>query len=146
MKPRVSLSDLVDALDWADAGGYPESLAYVCRRTGRIYWTTEDDEAVEPVPEDIEDAAAYAQVPAKAELDLGSRLVFRFVGDRMCGDYDRVRQIFSSRGAYARFKALLVSRGLLDAWHAYEQAQVEAAVMDWARSEGFDVAVGDTGS
>lgn len=145
MKPRVSLSDLVDALDWADAGGYPESRAYVCRRTGRIYWTTDDDESLEPVPEDIEDAAAYAQVPAKAELDLGSRLVFRFVADRMSADYDRVRQIFSNRGAYARFKALLVSRGLLDAWHAHEQAQVEAALAEWARSEGFDVAAGDAG-
>ena len=39
-----------------------------------------------------------AEIPRKDDLDLGNRLVFRFVDTHVPDDYGRVRDVFSSRG------------------------------------------------
>jgi hypothetical protein len=47
------------------------------------------------------------------------------------GDFDEVRQLFSRRGAYARFKDLLDRRGALDQWYDFEAKAEERALTMW---------------
>ena len=54
------------------------------------------------------------------ELDLGKPLALDFARQFLPGDFDDVRQFFSRRGAYARFKDLLDRRGVLDQWYDFE--------------------------
>jgi len=70
-------------------------------------------------------------IPHKNDLDLGQSLVFEFAEQRLTDDLDLVQQIFSWRGAYARFKALLEDRGLLQSWYDFENRREEEALRKW---------------
>ncbi len=50
---------------------------------------------------------------------------------------DEVRDCFSKRGTYRRFKDVLDRRGLLQAWYDREQEAAERAIHEWAEAEGF---------
>jgi hypothetical protein len=143
MRAHVYLSELLDAFEWVSAAGPFDNAAYVNRESGRIYWQTEtgDLEEEEP-PDDVEDATLYASVPHKHDLDLGQRLVFRFIEAHAPDAYDQVRGYFSKRGAYARFKDFLERRGLLEGWYSYEQQACEAVLREWADSEDLDIVEG----
>lgn len=142
MRAHVYLSELLAALEWVSAAGSFENAAYVSRQSGRIFWDTDAGDVEEELPEDVEDETLYARVPHKRDLDLGQRLVFRFIEANALEAYDQVRGYFSRRGAYARFKNLLEHRGLLDDWHAYEQNASEAALREWAESEDLELVEG----
>jgi hypothetical protein len=73
----------------------------------------------------------YIAIPDKRELDLGKALVLNFARDVLPGDYEEIRDIFHRRGAYQKFKALLVRRRALDRWHEYENKATEEALRDW---------------
>jgi hypothetical protein len=142
MRAHVYLSELLDAFEWVSAAGPFENAAYVSRQAGRIFWDTDSGDLEEELPEDVEDGTLYACVPHKHDLDLGQRLVFRFVEANAPDVYDEVRDYFSKRGAYARLKGLLERRGLLEAWYSYEQQACEAALREWAESEDLEVVEG----
>jgi hypothetical protein len=74
------------------------------------------------------------------DLDLGTRLVFRFVEEVMPDDYDEVRDIFRREGAYGRFKAFLVGRRALDRWHTYSAKAQEEALRQWCAENGVELA------
>ena len=54
-------------------------------------------------------------------------------------DFDEVRQIFNSRGAYARFKDLLDRRGALDQWYDFEAKAEERALRMWCDLNSIEV-------
>src|SRR6516165_11420789 len=112
----VSFSDLQLAFEFVSSGGMGENEAYLDRQSGKIYWHSEFDENDEELPDDI-DNEKYIAVPDKRGLDLGKPLVLDFALEFLPDDFDEVRRIFSKRGAYQKFKALLVCRNLLDRWY-----------------------------
>ncbi len=113
----VELDAVVDAFEFANAGGLSEYSAYICLDTGKIYGITGQEDLDEDIPEDIEDSDRYLALPDKRSLDLGSHLAFAFAEQEMADDYDTVRQIFRRRGAYGRFKDLLDRRRMLEKWY-----------------------------
>jgi hypothetical protein len=50
-----------------------------------------------------------------------------------------VEQFFRHRGAYARFKELLVSEACLDKWYAFEAESTEQALKDWCVENKINV-------
>jgi hypothetical protein len=64
----------------------------------------------------------------------GSRWRWTFARQFLPGDLDDVRQFFSGRGAYARFKDLLDRRGALDQWYDFDTKAEERALEDVVRS------------
>ena len=137
---KVDFSELMDAFEFVSSGGTGENTAYLCRGTGKIYWQSEwlsDDE--QELPEDIEDPEKYLTVPDKRELDLGKPLVLKFARHHLPDDYEKVREIFSRSGAYARFKDLLEYRHALDRWYAFEQEATEQALRDWCEVHEIEV-------
>ena len=137
--PKVDLTELQGAVEWV-SDNVADSEAFVCRRTGRIYWIS-DDGSLEPeeLPDDVDDQDRYTPVPNKYELDIGVRLVFDFTKIRLPDQYDEVRSIFRRRGAYGRFKGLLATRNLLDRWFAYSDERTLDALAEWCEFEGFAV-------
>src|ERR1700738_5163576 len=85
----------------------------------------------EELPNDIDDEK-YISIPDKTELDLGKRLVLDFAREFLPVDYDEVRHIFSRRGAYRRYKDLLVRRGALERGYDFSKKAEEAGVR-WGR-------------
>jgi hypothetical protein len=109
----VSFLDLQLALEFVSSGGMGENEAYLDRQSGKIYWHSEFGDNDEELPDDIDDEK-YIAIPDKKELDLGKPLVLDFAREFLPDDYDEVRHIFSRRGAYRRYKDLLVRRSALE--------------------------------
>jgi hypothetical protein len=147
MGAAVSLSELIEALDWVSAAGPFENAAYVSRETGRIYLDTDTDaeELEEELPEDVGDDTLYVAVPHKNDLDLGKSLAIGFTEELLPECVERVRDYFSRSGAYGRFKAMLEGTGFLDKWYEYEAQATGDALRKWAELEGFQIA-GDEGA
>jgi len=100
----VSLKDILEAYEFVRAGG-DEHQAFLCKQSGKVYWHSEhSDELDDPLPDDIGNSEKYLQISDKRELDLGKPLALDFARKFLPCDFDEVRQLFSRRGAYARFK------------------------------------------
>ena len=89
-------------------------------------------------PDDIDDKN-YILIPDKRELELGKPLVFYFAREFLPDDYDEVRHIFSRRGAYRRYKDLLVRRGALERWYDFSNKSEETALREWCAENGIEL-------
>ena len=128
---RVSLKDIREAFEFVSAGGEEEHRAFLCKGSGRLYWHSELCDDLDILPDDIDDNEKFLQIPNKRELDLGKPLALDFARDFLPDDLDEVRQFFSRRGAYAKFKDLLHKRGSLDQWYDFEAKAEEIALREW---------------
>ncbi|CAA6692321.1 MULTISPECIES: UPF0158 family protein [unclassified Lentimonas] len=138
----------LDELEWAfdlqpDPDFGEETHSYISKLTGEI---VHDDEALsgEPCPvEDIDCHPDYVHLPDKFDLDLGQRLVWRFVGIEIPGLEPMVRDIFSRRGAYRRWKDFLEGNGLLDKWYTFENESTREALVDWCKANDVPIDSGE---
>jgi len=134
----VKLSELVDAFEFVSVSGFEENRAYVCRKTGRVFWVSDVvDMDEEELPEDLDESDQYEAVPHRRELDLGKKLALSFVANELPAELPAARGIFSRKGAYGRFRRLLEVNGHLDKWYAFEERAVEAALKDWCEDVGI---------
>ena len=133
----LSFSDLQLAFEFVSSGGMGENEAYLDRQSGKIYWHSEFGDNDEELPNDIDDEK-YISIPDETELDLGKRLVLDFAREFLPVDYDEVRHIFSRRGAYRRYKDLLVRRGALERWYDFSNKAEEAVLREWCAENGID--------
>ena len=85
----------------------------------------------EEIPDDLETSDRYIAIPHKNDLDLGKKLALRFVAEELPERYARTEVFFRSRGAYAHFKQLLESEGVLEKWYKFEAESVEKALRGW---------------
>jgi Uncharacterised protein family (UPF0158) len=134
----VSFLDLQLAFEFVSSGGMGENEAYLDRQSGKIYWHSEFGDNDEQLPDDIDDKK-YILIPDKRELDLGKPLVLDFARKFLPDDYDEVRHIFSGRGAYRRYKDLLVRRGALERWHDFSNKSEETALREWCAENGIEL-------
>jgi hypothetical protein len=141
--------DILSAFDFANTDGPYDARAYICRETGKVYSHSEfddelDEEDLEPdmkLPEDIDDTDKYIALPDRRELGLGKPLVLKFANEFMPDEYDKVRDIFSRRGAYPKFKHLLARANALETWYDFEKQATEHALREWCTLN--DIAVTD---
>jgi len=132
----VSFSDIRLAFEFVSSGGMGQNEAYLDRQSGKIYWHSEFGDNQEELPDDIDDEK-YISIPDKRELDLGKPLVLDFARQFLPDDYDEVSHIFSRRGAYRRYKDLLVRRGALERWYDFSNNAEEAALREWCAENGI---------
>jgi hypothetical protein len=139
----ASFKDISEAFDFADMrGSFGEYRAFVCRRTGKIYLHSDSsdfDELNEELPDDIEDSKKYIAIPDKRELGLGKPLVLDFAREFLPDDFDDVRYIFGKRGAYQKFRALLIRRNVLERWYEFEAKATERALREWCELNSITV-------
>ena len=133
----ASFSDLQLAFEFVSSGGMGENEAYLDRRSGKIYWHSKVGDNDEELPDDI-DNEKYIAIPDRRELDLGKPLVLEFAREFLPVDYDEFRHIFSRRGAYRRYKDLLVRRGALERWYDFSNKAEEAALREWCAENGIE--------
>lgn len=136
-EPRVSLGALDDALVLTLMHHPEEAIAAVDRSSGelRIRALQLGEEGL--TEEDLENEAGFAILPQPYDLELGAPLVDGFVSEEIPELADSVRSLFRGKGAFRRFKELLRSHGLLDAWDAHEQAARERVLIAWCEAQGL---------
>lgn len=118
----IRFSDVEDAFLFVNSDSYGMHSAFLNAETGQTFYRSETGGLDEIGEMDLDN---LIEIPHKNDLDLGKALVFRFVGDKLPDDYGRVRDIFARRGAYGRFKDFLDSKGLLEAWHRFEEDETK---------------------
>ena len=128
---RVSLKDIWEAFEFVCAGGGEENQAFLCKQSGKLYYHSELGDDLDSLPDDIDDSEKFLPIPDKRDLDLGKPLALDFARQFLPADLNDVRQIFSRKGAYARFKDPLDRRGVLDQWYAFEAEAEERALRMW---------------
>ena len=142
MKPSVKWSDLDLAFAFVSSSE-DTAEAFLQKSTGRIFVRSEVADVDELEEAGLEgdgwDGDDMVGIPGRHELDLGRPLVFRFVRSRLPDEYDRVRQVFSRRGAYERFKSILVERQLLKAWHEFQAEAEKEALLAWCEEHGIEI-------
>ncbi len=137
----VSFQEILDAFEFVSFGGGGQNHAYLCKQSGKIYWHAEfSDLEFDELPDDIEDEDKYLPIPGKRELDLGKPLVLDFARQILPDDFDEVQRIFRKRGAYARFKGLLVRRSALEQWYEFEQKTTERVLREWCAFNSIELA------
>ena len=132
-------SDIEVAFDYVSSQPRYTNSAILCRETGRIFYLSDFGDSDEDVPDDIDDGDKYLEIPHKNDLDLGTSLVRRFVNSHTPSLHDEVANIFSRKGAYARFKAMLANHGLLDAWYDFENVETANTLKTWAKDAGVEL-------
>ncbi|MEA2068427.1 MAG: hypothetical protein U9P12_04435 [Verrucomicrobiota bacterium] len=135
---KTEFHDIDTAFDFVSYGRPGEHSAILDKGSGKIYYESVFGDS-DGVPDEVLDSGNTVEIPRKNLLDLGQRLVFRFVGEFMPDDFGRVETIFSRRSAYAYYKDLLEEREMLDSWHAYEKAATQKAIREWCADEGIEL-------
>lgn len=133
------ISEIIEAIEFVN-GDPAEAEAYICIATGEVftYWPDTDDPSV--LPSDVSDESLYLPLPTKQELRLGAALAMEFAEEKCPEHLEEVRSHFRKPGAYRKFKALLESATLLEAWYQYEQEASIAAVKNWLQASGIATA------
>jgi len=135
---KVKFEDIEGAFDFVSFGPYGDHSALLDKSTGKIYWHSETGD-LDEIPEEMWELDDAIEIPHKKDLGLGNQLVFDFVRSHSPDDYGHVREIFSRRGAYARYKDFLESKDLLQEWYDYEQAAQENALREWCKDNRIEL-------
>jgi hypothetical protein len=138
----TSFQEILEAFEFVD-GGLGAHEAFLCKQTGKVHWRSglsELDELNEEVPDDVEDEEKYLAIPGKRELDLGKPLVLDFAREFLPNDFDEVRYMFSKRGAYKKFRALLIRKNVLERWYDFESKATERALREWCGLNSIELA------
>lgn len=136
---NVKFSDLLDAFEFVSAGSPFEHNAYIDPDTGIIYWTSDNCDLEDEIPDDLESSDRYIAVPHKNDLNLGRDLVWSFVDAELPDDYNTVTNFFHRKGAYGRFKDFLQARGLLEKWYAFEASATENGLRSWCGENSIEL-------
>ena len=134
----MKFANLELAFEFHNDGDPYDHVMYISRSTGRTYIRSEMG-GVDELPEDVEENDDYVEIPHKYDLDLGKELVWEFVDRQIPGLKNKVRGIFSRRGAYGRYKAFLANLELLDAWHRFEDERTREALLEWCKDQGVPI-------
>ena len=128
----IKFSDIEMGFEFVSFGAETTHTAILCKDTGEIYYSSDDGE-MDEVPDGVYENDDCIEIPHKNDLDLGRNLVFEFMDQYLPDDFERVRQIFRSRGAYARYKDLLDHRGKLKEWYDFENVRQTETLREWCR-------------
>ena len=130
---ETSFSEIEDAVEFVSMQPYGTNEAYVSLDTGQTFFLSDDGDSDE-LPDDFEESGRYLAIPHKNDLDLGRRLVRDFICAEAASLAGQVDDIFQHSGAYSRFKSLLDSNGLLQAWYDFENERTTKAIRDWCEA------------
>lgn len=135
----TKLSDIIDAIEFISADPDLDSEAFLSLDTGEIFIRSPYcDEEMANCPDDVEDSTQYLPLPHKHELDLGVRLVNKFIVEYYPSASDDIYAMFRKRGAYSRFKDWAESKGLLDEWYRFEEESKTTATREWCNENGVE--------
>jgi hypothetical protein len=128
----IKLSDIEFAFDYVSSMPMACNSAVLCKNSGDFFYSSDYDDEDE-IPEDVYDREDCVWIPHKNELDLGRNLVFEFAEQHLPDDIEHVRQIFRKKGAYARYKDYLDSKGFLKKWYDYENKRQTETITQWCK-------------
>lgn len=135
---KIQLSEIELAVDFVSTDQPFMNVSYVSKSKGKTYIHSEMYGEEEELPDDIYESDDYVEIPHKKDLDLGQKLVWRFVEREIPGLESKVRGFFSRRGAYSRYKAFLEEIDLLEKWYEFENSETQRALRAWCEANEIE--------
>jgi hypothetical protein len=136
---RIKFTDIEMAFEFVSSEQPEIHTAIISKSSGQTYYHTEIGDNFEEITDDAYENEDYAEIPHKNDLDLGQRLVWRFVEKEIPGLEPKVRGFFSRRGAYSRYKAFLDEIDLLEKWYAFENSETQKALRAWCEVNDIEI-------
>ncbi|EIC21667.1 hypothetical protein [Thiorhodovibrio frisius] len=134
----TKFSELLEAFDFVSFGQMYEHQAFLHKESGKIFWHSEYGPNEEELPDNIF-SDDYIEIPHKNDLGLGKDLVFEFADKYLPDQIGDIERIFSHKGAYSRYKALLEEEGLLEKWFDFENETQQRALKEWCKEHNIDI-------
>ncbi len=137
---EISYNHIESAYLFVSSGEYGMNTALICKDSGRILRRSDmsgEDEIEEAEEDGTLNWHETVEVPHRNDLDLGQNMVFEFINKELPNEYDRVRDIFSRKGSYSRYKTFLERCGKLDEWHEFENKREKKALLEWCKENGI---------
>jgi hypothetical protein len=134
----IKFSDVQDAFFFVSSAPYGMHSVFLRKDTNQLLYRSEMGD-IDEIGHEDPDWDTHIEIPHKNDLDLGQRLVFKFIESHLPHEYHCVRQIFRRRGAYARFKGFLESKGLLESWYEFESQSEEEALRKWCKENAIEL-------
>jgi len=136
----IKFSDLEDAFLYVSGSGYGMNYAYICKETGQSYTQSEEYDNFEELPADLETSPdKYLEVPHKDDIGLGSSLAKEFARIHLGDRADKVYDYFRRKGAYAKFRALLVKTNNLEKWYEFEEKRTKEELRELCKLEEIEL-------
>ena len=73
------------------------------------------------------------------ELHFEFEFRLKFTATHIPEDFGQVDSFFQRRGAYAKFKNLLNTKGLLAEWYEFEEQEQVKALKEWCKDNGINI-------
>lgn len=134
----VEFKDISEAFEFVSLGSMYEHQAFLDKSTGKMYYHSEFGDGMDELPEDIDDER-FIGIPHKNELDLGKKLVFEFAYLNLPVEICRIQAMFDRKGAYAKYKAFLDQKGMLERWYEFESKEQEKALREWCGANSIKI-------
>jgi len=134
----IKFQDVDFVFSFVSSGGVGEHEAYIDRESGKIYWFSAFGDNEEDLPDDL-DNEKYIPIPHKNELGLGKPLVIDFAYEVMPDYAEEISNIFSRKGAYSKFRALLERTNYINKWYAYETESNNKALLEWCAANQIKI-------
>jgi len=135
-KVKIKYADLEEAYVFVSAGPEYSHDALLDTQTGRMLFQSADSEELDEFPEII-DRNRYISIPTKTDLHLGRPVAISFTEIYIPDAIAEVRRIFGRKGAFSKFKDLLVRAGMLEQWYKHEEQETERALREWCQAKGI---------
>ncbi len=137
---KIKFEDIEHAFLFVCIGSMEQHEAFLCKETGKIYMCSMDEETSDELPEDIDDEVdKYIKIPDEKELGLGRRLVFNFAYQYLPDEVERIEGYFRSKGAYSKFRALIIRRNVLEEWYEFKSSAETNALREWCKDNGIEI-------
>ena len=137
---KIKLGDIEDAFLFVCIGSMGEHQAFLCKETGKIYMCSMDKETSDELPEDIDDEVdRYIKIPDEKELGLGRHLVFNFAYQYLPDEVERIESYFRRKGAYSKFRALIIRKNVLEKWYEFKNSAETNALRKWCKDNGIEI-------
>jgi hypothetical protein len=131
-------SEIELAYEFVNCNSYGMNSAILCKDNGKVLYQSESGDMNEiEGAEDLIDWDNCVEIPHKNDIDLGKKLVFEFVQEKLPEKMALVENFFQRPGAYSNYKALLETEGLLQAWFDFENSREEKSLRQWCMDNGI---------
>ena len=134
----IAFDEIEMAFDFVSSDMPFTNTAYLSKTTGKVYYQSVNMDFDE-IPEDVETSDEYIEIPHKNDLGLGRKLVRKFVFTHMPDQFEHIEQIFSSKGAYSRFKDFLIRENKIEQWYRFEEEKSAEALRNWCKMQEIDL-------
>ena len=133
----INYDDLETAFMFVSSDFPGMCTAVIHKKTGKSYYYSELSDT-DDYPDDAS-SDDYIEIPHKNDLGLGRELVFDFIAEYRPDVLPQIREIFSYRGAYSRFRSFLNSAGLEQKWYDFENKRTREALQEWCKMNNLEI-------